>query len=192
MDAGEPAPGAEITGCTQSRDWQCINFVSMRQAAAINHVSIYFHRVATPSTGPLFPCIRNCEMIVGLVADNPVARFSYGSLRSLDSRAPRIWSMRSPLLSNRVRELRVSLRSRETLVTTVLCSVITCRVADYWNLRRRFEEFRRSRRRGRREDFLAVLRVKLLNFLFLESLASRWIGQEGTLHSKGDSQSPFN
>lgn len=31
--------------------------------------------------GPLFPRIRNCEMIVGLVADNLVARFSCGSLR---------------------------------------------------------------------------------------------------------------
>lgn len=31
--------------------------------------------------GPLFPRIRNCEMIVGLVTDNLVARFSYGSLR---------------------------------------------------------------------------------------------------------------
>lgn len=86
-----------------SRDWQCINFVSIQRkkgtgwngrVGAINHVSIYFRRVATPSPGPLFPCIRNCEMIVGLVADNLVARFSYGSLRPLDSRAPRIWSMR--------------------------------------------------------------------------------------------------
>lgn len=31
--------------------------------------------------GPLFPRIRNCEMIVGLVADNLAARFSCGSLR---------------------------------------------------------------------------------------------------------------
>lgn len=49
---------------------------------AINHVSIYFRRVARPVSWPSVSLrIRNCEMIVGLVADNLVARFSYGSLR---------------------------------------------------------------------------------------------------------------
>lgn len=55
--------------------------------------------------GPLFPRIRNCEMIVGLVADNLVARFSYGSLR-LSRLVPPPWSTAFLLLSSRSRGSR--------------------------------------------------------------------------------------
>lgn len=49
---------------------------------AINHVSIYFRRVARPVSWPSVSLrIRNCEMIVGLVADNHASPTGhYGSL----------------------------------------------------------------------------------------------------------------
>lgn len=93
---------------------------------AINHVSIYFRRVARPVSWPSVSLrIRNCEMIVGLVADNLVARFSYGSLRlSRLARHPTaIWSMRfhpaNLLLSNRDWISRIS--SFPGLVTPIRC-----------------------------------------------------------------------
>lgn len=55
--------------------------------AAINHVSIYFSRVVTVSFDRLFRCIRNCEMIVGLVADNLASPTSH---YVLSTRARRI------------------------------------------------------------------------------------------------------